>query len=151
MVNEDRYKKYDENKLSENFFLDNETLTLVKDFMKKYDRYNFNESIIDLINLGLTNLGYYDKERILERFTFKGDSPNIDIFTMPTEPEKVVFEIIKFLSQKSIDRNAHRTQILLEARTKGLSSSKTTQLLDRLIRNGEIYEPQKDCFKLIEY
>jgi hypothetical protein len=141
---------YDE-KLSKIFSLDDDTIVKIKEFMKKNDRYNLNESIRDLIDLGLATMGYTDKEKALDRFKYKGDSPDVDIFTLPKEPKKVVYEIIKTLSQKSIDRNAHRTQILLEARAKGISSSKTTQLLDRLIRNGEIYEPIKDNFKITEY
>ena len=142
--------KFNEEKASEHLYLDNKTIDRVKEFMINYNRYNFNDSIIDLINLGLSNLGYFDKNKALERFSFKADLSDIDIFSMPKEPEKVIYEIIKILSQKSIKRNAHRTQILLEARAKGLSPSKTTQLLDRLIRNGEIYEPKKDSFKMTE-
>jgi hypothetical protein len=151
MEDEELYQNINDEKISKSFSLDNETLGKVKQFMKKYDRYNFSESIADLVNLGLASLGYTDKDKTLDKFKLKGDLLDIDIFTMPKEPKKVVFEIIKTLSQKSINRNAHRTQILLEARAKGISSSKTTQLLDRLIRNGEIYEPIKDSFKISEY
>ncbi len=131
--------------------LDSETLVRVKEFMKKHDRYNFNESITDLVNLGLANLGYTDKDKALDKFTYKDDLADIDIFTMPKEPYKVIFEIIRMLSQKSIDRNAHRTQILIEARSKGITSSKTTQILEKLKHNGQIYEPTKDSFKIMDY
>jgi hypothetical protein len=137
----------------ENFqnILDSETLVRVKEFMKKHDRYNFNESITDLVNLGLANLGYTDKEKALDKFAYNGDLADIDIFTMPKEPFKVIFDIIRMLSQKSIDRNAHRTQILIEARSKGITSSKTTQILEKLKHNGQIYEPIKDSFKIMDY
>ena len=36
--------------------------------MKKNERDNFSESIVDLVNLGLANLGYTDKEKAKERF-----------------------------------------------------------------------------------
>ena len=108
-------------------------------------------TINDLVNLGLANLGYADKDKALDKFNFKGDLPDIDIFTMPKEPYKIILEIIRFLSQKSINRNAHRTQILIEARAKGISSSKTTQILEKLKDNGKIYEPIKDSFKIMDY
>ena len=141
MEDEDYYKE----------ILDSKTLFRVKEFMKKFDRYNFNESVTDLVNLGLANLGYMDKEKVLDKFNFKGDLADIDIFTMPKEPYKIVFEIIRMLSQKSVNRNAHRTQILIEARSKGITSSKTTQILEKLKRNGQIYEPTKDSFKIMDY
>jgi hypothetical protein len=151
MVEEDIYQNIKNEEVSKSFSLDNETLDKIKEFMKKNDRYNFSESITDLINLGLAALGYTDKEKALDRFTFKGDLPDVDIFKIPKDSKMVVYEIIKKLSQKSIDRNAHRTQILLEARAKGISSSKTTQILEGLKRNAEIYEPIKDNFKISEY
>jgi len=151
MQDEEIYYKNNDEKKSINFSIDNETINKVKQFMKKYERYNFNESISDLIYLGLANLGYTDKEKALDKFTFKGDSPDVDIFKMPIDSKKTVYQIIKTICQKSQDRNAHRTSILLEARAKGISSTKTTELLEKLKQNGEIYEPKKDGFKITEY
>lgn len=141
MDDEDYYKK----------ILNRETIEKVKEFMKKFDRYNFNESITDLINLGLANLGYADKDEVLDKFNIKGDLADFDIFTMPEDPFKVVFEIIRTLSQKSLNRNAHRTQILIEARSKGITSSKTNNILEKLKHNGQIYEPKKDHYKIMDY
>lgn len=151
MENKEIYQKNNDENISSNFSVEYETLTKVKQFMKKYKRYNFNETITDLINLGLANLGFNDKEKALEKFTFKGDSPAVDIFSMPIDSDKIVYQIIKTLSQKSQGRNAHRTNILLEARAKGISSTKTSELLEKLKLNGEIYEPKKDSFKISEY
>ena len=131
-----------------NIFLDNYTMKKVKQFMKKHDRYNFNESISDLINLGLANLGYADKEKALEKFQINSDSSEVDIFKLPFNSEKIINEIIKTLCQKSMETNAHRTDILIESRSKGISPSKTTEILLKLKQKNVIYEPKKDYFKI---
>lgn len=151
MEDENIYQNIKDEKISKHFSLDDETLGKVKEFMKKNERDNFSESIVDLVNLGLANLGYTDKEKAKERFTFKKDLTDIDLLTMPKDSKITVYEIIKSFCQKSLDRNAHRTNILLEARAKGISSTKTIELLERLKRNGEVYEPIKDSFKITEY
>lgn len=151
MEDENIYQNIMDEKISKHFSLDNETLGKVKEFMKKYERDNFSESIVDLVNLGLANLGYTDKEKAKERFKFKENLTDVDFLTIPKDSKIIVYEIIKTLCQKSLDRNALRTNVLLEARVKGISSTKTIELLDRLKRNGEIYEPIKDSFKITEY
>ena len=151
MEDENIYQNIMDEKISKHFSLDNETLGKVKEFMKKYERDNFSESIVDLVNLGLANLGYTDKEKAKERFKFKENLTDVDFLIIPKDSKIIVYEIIKTLCQKSLDRNAHRTNVLLEARVKGISSTKTIELLDRLKRNGEIYEPIKDSFKITEY
>ena len=151
MEDENIYQNIMDEKISKHFSLDNETLGKVKEFMKKYERDNFSESIVDLVNLGLANLGYTDKEKAKERFKFKENLTDVDFLIIPKDSKIIVYEIIKTLCQKSLDRNALRTNVLLEARVKGISSTKTIELLDRLKRNGEIYEPIKDSFKITEY
>ena len=151
MDDENSYQNNKDEKIIKHFSVDNEILSRVKKFMKNNDRYNFNDSISDLINLGLADLGYSDKEKALDKISFKGDLREKDIFTIPIDSKKTVYKIIKTLCQKSQDRNAHRTNILIEARAKGISSTKTTEILERLKRNGEIYEPKKDSFKITKY
>lgn len=131
-----------------NIFLDFNTMNKVKQFMKKNNRYNFNETISNLINLGLANLGYTDKEKALEKFEIKIDSIENDIFKIPFNSEKTINQIIKTLCQKSKDTNAHRTDILIESRSKGITPSKTTEILDKLKQKNVIYEPKKDYFKI---
>ena len=123
----------------------------VKQFMKKNDRYNFNESVSDLINLGLANLGYSDKEKALEKFEIMRDSSENDIFKIPFNSDKIINQIVKTLCQKSKETNAHRTDILIESRSKGINPSKTTEILEKLKQKNIIYEPKKDYFKIKEY
>ena len=127
------FKEDKDKKISKQFSIENETLYKVEEFMKNYGRENFTKSISDLVYLGLANLGYTDKQKAKERFKFKGLIPAIDYTYLPKEDSDiVVYNIIKTLSQKSIERNAHRTQILLESRAKDISSGKTTEILDNL-------------------
>jgi hypothetical protein len=150
MEDEELYLNNKDGKILKNFSVDNKTLGKIKKFMKEYNRDNFSKSILDLVNLGLANLGYIDKGKAVERFAIDDKFPDVDFQTILKSPKQTVYGIIKTLSQKSLETNAHRTQILLEARGKGLSNKKTTDMLDLLKRSGEIYEPMKDNFKIAE-
>jgi len=126
------YKKNNEDINSKHFKIEDKTLTKVIEFMKNNNRKNLNESINDLINIGLSNIDYMNNDEIF--------SSQKDL--------KTIFQIIKSLTQESQQRNAHRTNILLRARSEGISPTKTTELLDSLKINGKIYEPKKDYFKI---
>jgi replicative DNA helicase Mcm len=57
------------------------------------------------------------------------------------ERMRILIDIIKRLCSESKDGSASRSEIISEAETEGLQSSKVEEALDRLKRNGHIYEP----------
>ncbi|MCX6665064.1 MAG: minichromosome maintenance protein MCM [Euryarchaeota archaeon] len=64
---------------------------------------------------------------------------------------RLIIDIIKQLCQESTDGNAARPDIVGEAEIKGVESSKVEEALDRLKRNGQIYEPAHGKYKITEY
>ena len=132
MKENDIYKKNNDDTNSRHFIIEDITLMKVKEFMKNNNRKDLNESINDLINLGLSNINFADNDEIFST------QKNL----------KTVFQIIKSLTQESQQRNAHRTNILLRARSEGISPTKTTELIDSLKTKEKIYEPKKDYFKI---
>jgi DNA replicative helicase MCM subunit Mcm2 (Cdc46/Mcm family) len=50
-----------------------------------------------------------------------------------------------------VDGNASRSDIISEAEIEGLESRKVEEALDRLKRNGQIYEPTHGKYKVTEY
>ena len=151
-MDDEGWNKNNERKISKNFSLDNETLLKVKEFMDNYGREDFSNSISDLVFLGLSNLGYTDRKKAVDRIKFKEMTPATYFINLPfKDPKIAIYKIIKTLSQRSLERNAHRTEILLEARVEGISNEDISQILDDLKNSREIYEPKKDYFKLTEY
>ena len=64
---------------------------------------------------------------------------------------RTIMDIIKRLSNETKDGNAARGDIIREAEIEGLESSKVEEALDRLKRNGQIYEPVHSKYKITEY
>ena len=64
---------------------------------------------------------------------------------------RTILDIIHRLSSESKDGNAARGDIIREAEIEGLESSKVEEALDRLKRNGQIYEPIHGKYKITEY
>ena len=64
---------------------------------------------------------------------------------------RVIMDTIKRLCDESKDGNAARSEIVTEAEAKGLAADKIKEVLDRLKRNGQIYEPVHDKYKITEY
>ena len=62
-----------------------------------------------------------------------------------------LLDIIHRLSNESKDGNAARGDIIREAEIDGLESGKVEEALDRLKRNGQIYEPVHGKYKITEY
>ena len=62
-----------------------------------------------------------------------------------------IMDIVQRLSTESKDGNAARTDIVREGEIVGLESSKVEEALDRLKRNGQIYEPVHGKYKITEY
>lgn len=66
------------------------------------------------------------------------------------ERMRVIIDIIKRLCDESSDGNAARSDIVSEAEIQGIESSKVESALDRLNRNGQIYEPIHGKYRLAE-
>jgi len=64
---------------------------------------------------------------------------------------RTIMDIIQRLSSEAKDGNALRGDIIRESEIQGLESSKVEEALDRLKRNGQIYEPVHGKYKITEY
>jgi len=64
---------------------------------------------------------------------------------------RTLMDIVQRLSNEAKDGNAARGDIIREAEIEGLESSKVEEALDRLKRNGQIYEPVHGKYKITEY
>jgi len=64
---------------------------------------------------------------------------------------RTIIDIIQRLSNESKDGNALRGDIIREAEIEGLESGKVEDALDRLKRNGQIYEPVHGKYKITGY
>jgi len=62
-----------------------------------------------------------------------------------------IIDIIQRLCDEAKDGNALRGDVIREAEIEGLESSKVEEALDRLKRNGQIYEPVHGKYKITEY
>jgi replicative DNA helicase Mcm len=64
---------------------------------------------------------------------------------------RTLMDVIQRLCNEAKDGNASRGDIVREAEIEGLESSKVEEALDRLKRNGQIYEPVHGKYKITEY
>ena len=64
---------------------------------------------------------------------------------------RTLMDVIQRLSAETKEGNAARGDIIREAEIEGLESGKVEQALDRLKRNGQIYEPVHGKYKITEY
>jgi len=64
---------------------------------------------------------------------------------------RTLMDVIQRLCDEAKDGNASRGDIVREAEIEGLESSKVEEALDRLKRNGQIYEPVHSKYKITEY
>ena len=64
---------------------------------------------------------------------------------------RTIIDIVKGLSDESKEGFASRADIIQEGEIKGLESRKIEEALDRLKRNGQIYEPVHNKYKITEY
>lgn len=62
-----------------------------------------------------------------------------------------LIDIIQRLCNESKDGNASRGDILREGEMEGFETSKVEETLDRLKRNGQIYEPVHGKYRITEY
>jgi replicative DNA helicase Mcm len=59
-----------------------------------------------------------------------------------------IIDVIQRLCDASEDGNASRADIIREAEIEGIESSKVEEAVDRLKRNGQIYEPTHEKYRL---
>jgi replicative DNA helicase Mcm len=64
------------------------------------------------------------------------------------ERMRVILDIIQRLCTESTDDSASRGDIINEAEIQGIESRKVEEVLDRLNRNGQIYEPSHGKYRL---
>lgn len=66
------------------------------------------------------------------------------------ERMRMLIDLIKQLCTKSPEGNADRSEIISEAEIMGLESSKVESALNKLKRDGQIYEPMHGKFRITE-
>jgi len=100
----------------------------------------------------------YIIEQYLRRVGMDKETGKIDIDIIATgishsqhDRMRNIMDIIQRLSNESKDGNADRGDIVREGEISGLESGKVEEALDRLKRNGQIYEPVHGRYKITEY
>jgi len=140
-----------------------ETLGKVKQFQEDYQREKTSKALVDLVYLGLANLGYYTKEDVDKQFVgfdidikpFNVDKPSdfdLDSITDTSTVEKQrmnrIINIISRISNESESGYASRQEIIVEGEAIGLSSEKVSNAIEKMKRNGQVYEPVKGKYRL---
>ncbi|HDM25605.1 MAG: AAA family ATPase [Thermoplasmata archaeon] len=89
----------------------------------------------------------------LDRETGKFDIDIIATGISHTQQERMrtVIDIIKRICEESKDGNAARVDVIREAEMAGIEASKAEEILERLKRNGQIYEPVIGKYKITGY
>ncbi len=97
-------------------------------------------------------------DQYLRRVGMDKETGKIDIDIIATgishsqhDRMRTIIDIIHRLCEESKDGNAARNDIIIEAETNGIPAEKVREVLDRLKRNGQIYEPMHDKYKITEY
>ena len=97
-------------------------------------------------------------DQYLRRVGMDRETGKIDIDIIATgishsqhDRMRTIMDIIQRLCDESKDGNATRNDIIIEAETSGLAAEKVKEALDRLKRNGQIYEPVHNRYKITEY
>ena len=97
-------------------------------------------------------------DQYLKRVGLDRETGRIDIDIIATgisrsqhDRMRLIMDIIQRLCNESKDGNAARGDIIQEAEIEGLESGKVEEALDRLKRNGQIYEPVHGKYKITEY
>ena len=112
----------------------------------------------DTVEVSDAKRAIYIIEQYLRRVGMDRETGKIDIDIIATgishsqhDRMRNLMDIIQRLSNESKDGNADRGDIIREGEINGLESSKVEDALDRLKRNGQIYEPVHGRYKITEY
>ena len=97
-------------------------------------------------------------DQYLRRVGMDRETGKIDIDIIATgishsqhDRMRTIMDIIQRLCDESKDGDAARNEIIIEAETSGFAADKVKEALDRLKRNGQIYEPVHNRYKITEY
>ena len=100
----------------------------------------------------------YVIEQYLRRVGMDKETGRFDIDIIATgishtqhDRMRILMDVIQKLSSESKDGNAVRGDIIREAEIEGLESTKVEDALDRLKRQGQIYEPVHGKYKITGY
>jgi len=110
------------------------------------------------VNVNDAKKAIYIIDQYLRRVGMDRETGRFDIDIITTgishsqhDRMRTIIDIIQRLCDESKDGNAIRGDIIREAEIKGLESGKVEEALDRLKRNGQIYEPAHNKYKITEY
>ncbi len=91
----------------------------------------------------------------LRRVGFDHETGRFDIDIIATgishsqqERMRIIMDIIRQICNESKDGLAARNEILVEAETQGMDAAKVEQILDKMVRDGRIYEPAYGKYRL---
>jgi len=108
------------------------------------------EATVEDANRGIAIIDQYLRRVGTDRETGKFDIDIIATGISHSQHERmrVILDIIQRLCTESTDDTAARGDIISEAEIQGIESRKVEEVLDRLNRNGQIYEPSHGKYRL---
>jgi len=111
------------------------------------------EATIDDSKRAISIIDQYLRRVGMDRETGKFDIDIIATGISHSQHERMrsLIDLIKRLCNESSDGNASRSDIISESEISGMESRKVEEALDRLKRNGQIYEPMHGKYRVTEY
>jgi len=111
------------------------------------------EATVDDAKRAISIIDRYLRRVGLDRETGKFDIDIIATGISHSQHERMrsLIDIIQKLCSEAKDGNAARGDIIREAEIVGIESTKVEEALERLKRNGQIYEPMHGKYKITEY
>ena len=112
-----------------------------------------NKVTVEDAERAISIIDQYLRRVSLDRETGKFDIDIIATGISHTQQERMraIMDIIRRICEESKDGNAARADIIKEAEIAGIETSKTEEILERLKRNGQIYEPVIGKYKITGY
>jgi len=152
-------------KVLKSFTTDVETVGNIKMFMEQYGIQDQSKTINHLVKLGLACLGYNEKEDVLKKIrvndqnnvgdlfqhkkTSNEQTFNAISFQQPKESiEERISDIILHICKHSKNGYAAREAIISEGENQLISAVTIAGTIDTLKRNGKIYEPVVNQYRL---
>jgi len=111
------------------------------------------EATVDDAKRAISIIDRYLRRVGLDRETGKFDIDIIATGISHSQHERMrsLMDIIQKLCSEAKDGNAVRGDIIREAEIVGMESTKVEEALERLKRNGQIYEPMHGKYRITEY
>jgi len=111
------------------------------------------EATVDDAKRAISIIDQYLRRVGMDRETGKFDIDIIATGISRSQHDRMrsIIDLIKRLCDESPDGNASRGDIISEAEIDGMESRKVEEALDRLKRNGQIYEPTHGKYRITEY